>query len=579
MSQRDELSPRDDHGGARSGARWRAVFTLPDAMGWRDQVIGALVAAVYVGWLLATARSLGFPRDEGFYFHAATDYARWFEMLLTHPAAALKRGAIDGAWANNHEHPALMKSLFALSWMLFHERIKLFSDASTAFRLPGMLMGGLSLWVTYLFGARVFSRREGAMGAVLLGLMPTIFFHAHLACFDVPIMTMWLVSVYVYWRATQERSVGWVLFAGVAYGLALETKHNAWILPAVFVAHTLLLERRSLMRFVRAGHVHIPATLLSIAIVGPLVFVGLWPWLWNDTAARLREYVNFHLHHEYYNIEYLGKNYFGPPSPPSYVLVLIVATVPTITLVLFALGALDRARAMSGRVLRAVQGEPVMERARDRAETDVLLLLSLAAPLAVFLLPATPIFGGTKHWLPAYPFLALFAGHGFDLAARSMASAAAALGTYGSRFAPSGLAAVVIAAPLAETVHSHPFGLSAYTPIVGGTAGGADLGLNRQFWGFTTESVAPFLATLPRGASVFIHDTAWDSWSRMLDEGRVRSDLRGAGSPSDATVALVHHELHMQEVDFGIWMAYGTLAPAYVLTHDGVPIVSVYRRQ
>jgi hypothetical protein len=27
-----------------------------------------------------------------------------------------------------------------------------------------------------------------------------------------------------------------------------------------------------------------------------------------------------------------------------------------------------------------------------------------------------------------------------------------------------------------------------------------------------------------------------------------------------------------------IWQAYGTVAPAFVLTLDGVPLVSVYRR-
>jgi hypothetical protein len=34
----------------------------------------------------------------------------------------------------------------------------------------------------------------------------------------------------------------------------------------------------------------------------------------------------------------------------------------------------------------------------------------------------------------------------------------------------------------------------------------------------------------------------------------------------------------MNEIDYAIWAAYGTTSPAYVLTHDGVPIVSVYKR-
>ena len=92
----------------------------------RDHAVGGALAGVYVTWLLLTARSLGFARDEGFYFRAASDYARWFDLLFTHPAQAFSQSAIDASWATNHEHPALMKSLFALSWMFLHERHALF---------------------------------------------------------------------------------------------------------------------------------------------------------------------------------------------------------------------------------------------------------------------------------------------------------------------------------------------------------------------------------------------------------------------------------------------------------------------
>ena len=67
-------------------------------------------------------------------------------------------------------------------------------------------------------------------------------------------------------------------------------------------------------------------------------------------------------------------------------------------------------------------------------------------------------------------------------------------------------------------------------PLVGGTAGGASLGLNRQFWGYTTEDAASEYLNpkAPRGASVFLDDTTWDAWNRMIEEKRVRGDLRAA---------------------------------------------------
>jgi len=408
----------------------------------------------------------------------------------------------------------------------------------------------------------------------------------------VPITAMWTLCVYCHWRAQERRTIGWAIAAGIAFGLALATKHNAWVLPAALVPHALFVHRRAIVHGLTVGRLSIPTSLVSMAILGPLVFYALWPYLWHDTLARVQWYVDFHLNHEYYNIEFLGKNYFGPPSPKSYLPLMVLATVPAVTILLFIVGATDRALAAARRLDtwgRKVLGHTPAEGSlaarahpapRDPRETDLLLALSFAVAVGPFFLPATPIFGGTKHWLPAYPVLALFAGRGFDLVASAMHRALPLLSGHRGLVAEGGLLACVALAPLAVTAHSFPFGLSSYTPLVGGTAGGADLRLNRQFWGFTSQNAAEeyLNANARRGATVFIHDTTWDAWGRMQREGRVRGDLRAVGTPGEASIALLQHELHMNEVDFDIWTIFGTNAPTYIVEHDGVPIVSVYTR-
>jgi 4-amino-4-deoxy-L-arabinose transferase-like glycosyltransferase len=571
------------------------LVRLPSRIGWRDHVIGAALGLAYFVWLLSTAHSIGFPRDEGVYFRAATDYVGWWRSLLEHGQEALRQGAIDGAFGDNHEHPVLMKTLFGISWSLLHEQWRIVKDASTAYRIPAMLSAGAALWTTYLFGARAWSRRAGLVAAVLLGLMPRVFFHAHLACFDVPMMSIWIVCVYVHWRAQDTRSIGWTLAAGIVFGLALETKHNAWLLPFALAPHALFLQRKEILRGLRAGRVSIPASLVSMAVIGPVVFLALWPYLWNDTLSRVQWYVEFHLNHEYYNIEYLGRNYFGPPSPKSYLPVMVLATVPAVTLALFGVGAIERGVAGARRFalwaseyvgLRAWPSrtsrwkEILLGQPRDRLETDLLLFLSFTVAVGPFFFARNPIFGGTKHWLPAYPVLALFAGRGFDRVTVAMGRALPRLDRRRWLAAQTALFASVVLAPLAITVHSGPFGLSTYVPLVGGTAGGASLGLNRQFWGYTSQNAAAeyLNAKAPRNATIFIHDTTWDAWSRMEQEGRVRSDLRATLTPHDSQIALVEHELHMSEVDYSIWTAFGSVTPAYIVLHDGVPIVSIYRR-
>jgi 4-amino-4-deoxy-L-arabinose transferase-like glycosyltransferase len=450
-----------------------------------------------------------------------------------------------------------------------------------------MCTAGVALWLTYLFGARAWGRSAGLVAAILLGLMPQLFFHAHLACFDVPMTAMWLACVYVHWRAQEEggvaRRLAWAVAAGVVFGLALETKLNAWFLPAVVVPHAIFVHRRAIVGGLKDGRLTIPASLVSMAVLGPIVFYALWPYVWNDTLARLEWYADFHLHHEYYNIEFLGRNYFGPPSPKSYLPVMVIATVPTVTIVLFAVGAFDRASAMARRLaawaLRSTDKAAGTAPPADALETDLLVGLAFAVSVGPFFLSKTPIFGGTKHWMTAYPFLTLLAGRGFQLVLAAMRRALPELAGRRKAFAEAALVASVSVAPLAVTAHAHPFGIAAYVPLVGGTAGGASLGLNRQFWGYTTQNAAAeyLNPNAPRGASVFISDTTWDAWARMQEEKRVRGDLRAAGTPSEAQFALVQHELHMNEVDYSIWAAYGMTAPVYVVTHDGVPIVSVYR--
>ena len=196
-----------------------------------DGLIAVLLASGYVALLLATASSIGYARDEGFYFTAARSYGAWFELLAQDATRALSPGIVDRYFGVNHEHPVLMKSLFALSYRLLYEELGWIQHPGTAYRVPGMLMGGMAVALTYAWAARVIGRLPGLVAALSLAFMPRVFFHAHLACFDVPVAAMWLVTTLAYWWAVERGGIGRALVVGVLYGLLLNTKHNAWLLP------------------------------------------------------------------------------------------------------------------------------------------------------------------------------------------------------------------------------------------------------------------------------------------------------------------------------------------------------------
>jgi 4-amino-4-deoxy-L-arabinose transferase-like glycosyltransferase len=612
---------------AAKPARWARAI---------DPLIFCGLFGAYLAALLATAHTLGYARDEGFYFHAAATYGRWFDVLFSDPSRALSPKMVDRFWQENHEHPALMKSLFWLSQHLLEGRW--FAERGTALRFPAMVISSLGVATTFAFGRRCVGRAGGIVAALAFGLMPQVFYHSHLACFDMPIASFWLFVAYAYYRSSEPRRWGWALWCAVLYGLALETKHNAWYLPPALATHAGVVALPVLVRWFRARrgpHARReglwralcarlgsgPLALCLLPLLGPAIFYGLWPWIWRDTWQRVVAYFQFHWHHVYYNMEFLGRTYFEPPFPRTYAPLMTLATVPLITLVLAlcggvaALAALARgmraesslptpggasaASTEAGSLAvapitheegsagvapnttthRASPSAPAAPLSSERWSHGVLWAACLVLSYAPWLLPTTPIFGGTKHWLNAYPFLALFAGQGFAALLGLLQAALPRSKAILRAGAPWALGACTMIGPLVMTWHSHPWGLTAYTPLVGGAPGAATLGLNRTFWGYTTGSVVGFLnEKAPRGARVFVHDTAFDSFIMLQKDGRLRRDLRAWGVVAGSNVGLYHHEQHMSRVEHMIWVDYGTTTPAHIATFDGVPMVWVYLR-
>lgn len=542
-----------------------------------EPLIGLGLGAAYAAWLFATSRPIGLSRDEGFYAVAAQAYGRWLRLLVTDPARAVSRGSVDAAWGVNHEHPAFIKALFAISYELLHRQWGLLSEA-TSLRAPAIVLAGLLVAMVHVWGARVGGRLAGVVAAGTLAAMPNVFFHAHLACFDVPITALFTATMLAFVRAAEAPTPRRIATCAAAFGLALVSKHNAWFLPPLFVASTLAFAAWAVRtREPLAPAVRGPAWALGASLlVGPLLAWALWPWIWRDTLARVQEYARFHLHHEFYNMELFGETYFRPPFPRSYAPVMTAATVPTTTLALALVGVVGRGRAALAAFLRRTPAALAEHRA------PIAWALAVAVSYGSWLRDSTPIFGGTKHWMTAYPFLALFAGVGAASAARAIERAWPGRAASASRRAAvaGALAGLVVAPSIVVTVRTGSFGTTAYVPLVGGAPGAATLGLNRGFWGTQTGAVLPWLgAHAPAGARVYPHDTLGASWDVMQRDGLVRGDVQRVPWLQDATIALQHHEMHMQGQEYQAWVAFGTTRPALVMGPDGVPVVMVYERR
>lgn len=541
----------------------------PRAIGW----ILAILTTVLV---VSNQGEVGLARDEIVYMQHGGKYADWWVRVASLRQAPSKDNITrtfggPGATDNNREHPPLVKTLAGLSHRVLHGGLGV--GEVTAYRMPSAILHGVLVLLVYAMVLALWGTAEAVLAALFVVFLPRALFHASLACFDAPIMTLWFATVYAYWRALDGRRWPWQV--GVVFGLALATKHNALILPGALGLHYLVLgvrEARATGRW-RAVITHRWRVIVSLALLGPAVLVALWPWLWLDPIGHVRQWIDFHLTHVHYNFEYLGANWNAPRFPWHVALVTTLFTVPVVTL----------ASALAGAGAWIVRRADVGERARL---PGLLLALSAAAAIGPFLLGTTPIFGAEKHWMPALPSICIAAGVGLAWAGRELArvlaprrEARAVAGVI------AGVAAVVIAAAAVETAAAQPYALSWYNALAGGHAGGADRGMNRQFWGVAARGVLPVLAeeagARPRPRPVYSHDAspAWGTYARL---GLLPPAFPDAGHEeagiARSDFALVIHERHFNRHDYLIWKSYRTVRPWFVLRARGVPIVTIYQR-
>jgi hypothetical protein len=548
-----------------------------------DYVVAVVLLCGYLGLLMGTM-DIGFTRDEGYYFHASRDYYGWFQELSEnaeagHPEDSFRQESVDRHWGYNPEHPVLLKTLFGLSWAAFSQDRQWMSP-STAMRFPAAIFSALLLSLVFLFFVEAFGSRGGGLfAAAALGFMPRFFFHAHLSCFDAGMATMWFLVVYAYWRSHDSRLWGWL--TGVFFGIALITKLNAFFIPLVLLLHwglnglrTVRVEGRGLG--VRLRIAPIPLAFVAMVVLGPLIFYLGWPRHWFDTFNRIAWYVSRHWNHEHYYVQYFGEALVRPPFDPSFPWVMTLITVPAVCLATALLGGVRLSLSGLSRLRRSSKGLPV-----DQRGTGILIALNVIIPIALIGMPETPIFGGTKHWIHAMPFLAIGSGIGALWAFRLVWPRV----TGGNmRLVRSGALSaflIVLAIPLVHaTLYAHPYGTSYFNELVGGIRGAADAGQMRQYWGYSTRAGLAYLDEVasPR-ERIFPHNANPDAMRQYRADGLSRNDLRDHWGPEGADFAFFNHQRAFLPVAQDIWRAFGTMAPRRVWTVNGVPILSLYENQ
>ena len=457
----------------------------------RQLVIAVLIFLAVTTAVAVTARDSGLTWDEGIYFGSGVRYLEWFQNLS---GDSFGEQAIGQTWFQP-DHPPLAKVWIAFSFALFQDAF----GPIAGVRVGAGILFGLAAAAIFLYLSGRGRAREGIIAALIFVLMPRVFAHGHFANIEMLTLLLWMLTIVAFEKGIERK--GWSVACGVLFGLALLTKINGAFLPIVLVPWGILFHGRKAIR-----------NIIFMAVLGPVIFFGLWPVMWHHPILATKGYLANKLTRTVVETYYLGTTYAGTHPPFHYPLVMLLATTPLPILVATAWG-----------VWRAVQ----RLRAKGRAAAhEALLLWCFAFPILLLSVPGVPKYDGIRLMLPAYPFLAVLAASGVVAVWESMRSHF----QQKPRRAAVGFAIIACAWLLAPVLMFHPFQLCYYGELVGGPWGAHKLGFETTYWHetFEREALEYLNRNVPLHGSVALVGVEYRVWRiyQDLPVPEVRPDLR-----------------------------------------------------
>ncbi len=540
----------------------------------RNLCLAVLLALLAFVLVLATLDDPGVTWDEPRSFKASRGYMAWLgifrrALLEGHLEDALDDAVIVRWWVQDPTlelHPPIPKLAVGLGWGLFRNRW----GNIPAYRFSAAVWFGFLVALAYLSVVEAYREENarsthgplaGIVASLSLLCMPRMFLHGHLANLDIPMAAMWVLGMYLFWRAINSRGWAWTVVAGLGFGLALGTKLNALLMPLVWGIWFLLWRRER----------HVFFKMIAIGAIGLAVFLGIWPWLYHDTLERLAYYVSMGYRFGQTVQYYLGQT---GRAPWHYPLVLTIAVVP-ITITVACLAGIVR-------VLRHPAVVPDTQQSAGPARYGYYILLNAMVPLAIGVLGLQALYSGERHFMPVFPYLAMLAGIGLvaileGLERRLLGRLEGA--RHWQRLLAAGLVLMLLVPPLVSIVRIHPYELSYYSEIVGGLPGATRLGLETTFWCEAYKACLPYLnANAQEGAVIWVDQPL--ALRAYQEDGLLRADLRITGwdvvSPFTCDFAVVQ----MRETGFTDVPELANLVeqyqPEFTVSVEGVTLAMVY---
>ncbi|MGH8185089.1 MAG: hypothetical protein ACREUC_00890, partial [Steroidobacteraceae bacterium] len=184
--------------GVRFRGEWRTDAALLARVQWPMVCAAVAAGATLIAGLALTTRIAGGPDASGFVSQAAL----FASGRLTHPAP---EWAPDAPWRNAtssaspvgyrpSERTNALAPVYPPGLSIIMAATQIVAGAPAVFFVVP-IMGAIAVWATFLLGARVAGRWEGAMASVLLASSPAFLTMLLQPMSDVPATACWVVAL------------------------------------------------------------------------------------------------------------------------------------------------------------------------------------------------------------------------------------------------------------------------------------------------------------------------------------------------------------------------------------------------
>ena len=527
---------------------------------WLRPWIAACLLGGGVFLLVAfTASHYGLTWDEPNYFVASDLEVQWFGELFRglvrgDLGSVLSDEKIESAWRwdpYHVPHPPFSRLLAGLT----KAALSPFIDKFTAYRVAPALLFALLVAVMYLWMAALFDRATGLFSALALVLIPNLFGFAHFVVTDMPLTTLWLLTVYCFVKGLRDWR--WSLVLAVVWGLALATKFPAFLIPIPLLLWAHLYHRH-----------YYHNNVFSMIFLSPIIMVSLQPYLWHKTLPRIAMFLYDSVSRGFrpdvnYAIFFFNKIYVSSNVPWYYPFFMTAVTIPETILILILIGFIAIAKLKAQR------------------EIMVLFLFNAVFILSMGLLPGAVLHDVNRLMLPVLPFLGGLASCGFFVLVRTVTDQSQKLtilqGVKNLRGKLIGVIfLLVLFQPALDLLIYHPYQLSYYNRLVGGIRGAYQRGLEVTYFmeALTPEFLRFLNKELPPNA--VINASVSNFMLKFYQkENRLRRDIRITDSGDFDYYILLTRQSVLSQADR--LLIYNNPRPYISMLLDGVPLVSVYK--